>query len=376
MGKMNIEQSRSAYLPREVIGSKAFNLEYSPQINTKEGVREDIISYLGEYRFKISKFNYSLGSLKDEDGRLRVVDPFTQEPMVKKAYKAIEERRVFGDPTHREENELLGLMRLEASVATADNGDTIFWASPPGPASEGYGDYGFIYQGKVEDGRLSMSAIRLDNPTIAQYNKAMSQLTGEIIDYKKADDFLSAPKVVAGEVEEKVIERILKDNFLFKLSEEEQEKFNFIIRTLEPMIDRAAEAILYEGKNEKLTTFYALENYAISLRDKDEIIMKPAEAYSMIRIDTDYIVASMSYKPPVAKGSCGSTGSPISNQLFGTQSSVLGPDGLLTGRESKKILCCTCPFCGREVEAQISGGKIKCPECRASADWSETAGGE
>jgi len=41
-----------------------------------------------------------------------------------------------------------------------------------------------------------------------------------------------------------------------------------------------------------------------------------------------------------------------------------------------KVLCCTCPFCKKQVEATISNGKISCPECNASADWSETAGGE
>lgn len=40
------------------------------------------------------------------------------------------------------------------------------------------------------------------------------------------------------------------------------------------------------------------------------------------------------------------------------------------------VLCCTCPFCGRSVEALIGGGKIVCPECNASADWSEAAAGE
>lgn len=36
----------------------------------------------------------------------------------------------------------------------------------------------------------------------------------------------------------------------------------------------------------------------------------------------------------------------------------------------KKILCCTCPFCGNQVEAEISGGRIECPKCHESASWS------
>ncbi len=34
-------------------------------------------------------------------------------------------------------------------------------------------------------------------------------------------------------------------------------------------------------------------------------------------------------------------------------------------------LCCTCPFCSREVEAVIGGGKITCPDCKASVPWSQ-----
>lgn len=40
----------------------------------------------------------------------------------------------------------------------------------------------------------------------------------------------------------------------------------------------------------------------------------------------------------------------------------------------KKILCCTCPFCGQQVEAIIAGGQIMCPECGASADYQDDSG--
>ena len=41
-----------------------------------------------------------------------------------------------------------------------------------------------------------------------------------------------------------------------------------------------------------------------------------------------------------------------------------------TSQEQTK-LCCTCPFCSREVEAVIGGGKITCPDCKASVPWSQ-----
>lgn len=44
-------------------------------------------------------------------------------------------------------------------------------------------------------------------------------------------------------------------------------------------------------------------------------------------------------------------------------------NSLTEGGESKKTLCCTCPACKKEVEAEIKNGKIHCPKCKASADW-------
>lgn len=35
-----------------------------------------------------------------------------------------------------------------------------------------------------------------------------------------------------------------------------------------------------------------------------------------------------------------------------------------------KILCCTCPFCGRQVNAIIKNGLIICPSCHRSRSWS------
>lgn len=38
--------------------------------------------------------------------------------------------------------------------------------------------------------------------------------------------------------------------------------------------------------------------------------------------------------------------------------------------EGSRTLCCTCPFCKKEVEAPIKNGKIHCPKCGESASWS------
>lgn len=50
----------------------------------------------------------------------------------------------------------------------------------------------------------------------------------------------------------------------------------------------------------------------------------------------------------------------------------------VTSRETKldtlkRILCCKCPFCNEEVEAEIEGGRITCPNkrCGKSAPWKD-----
>lgn len=37
--------------------------------------------------------------------------------------------------------------------------------------------------------------------------------------------------------------------------------------------------------------------------------------------------------------------------------------------QEQTTLCCTCPFCEKQVEAKIGGGKISCPKCKKSAPY-------
>lgn len=50
--------------------------------------------------------------------------------------------------------------------------------------------------------------------------------------------------------------------------------------------------------------------------------------------------------------------------------SVIDSIDNLTKAETEKTLCCTCPFCNRQVEAEITNGTISCPKCGKSAPYS------
>lgn len=81
---------------------------------------------------------------------------------------------------------------------------------------------------------------------------------------------------------------------------------------------------------------------------------------------------------------CGMSGGMKASSPFGTiQPNQEAPvntwsftekKGIAEAKENDTIqeqtkLCCTCPFCSREVEAVIGGGKITCPDCEASVPY-------
>jgi hypothetical protein len=54
--------------PRELVSSNGFSVEYDQKVTNQE-LYDDIVSYLGEYRFAVQKYDYELeysnGALRD-----------------------------------------------------------------------------------------------------------------------------------------------------------------------------------------------------------------------------------------------------------------------------------------------------------------------
>ncbi len=321
---------------KEVVGSSAFKIEYQPPVLDKE-IREDVVSYLWEYRFCGQKYNYTLDF---SNGQIR--DCHRSEPMGIKAKRAIEDREKKGLLTRREEAEAIGIKRLENKLMFSRDNSSIVWASPPGLIEEGYGDYGFVYFGKVKkegkDKTLEMTAIRVENPSIDDFNSFFKEILDENIDFKNAEDFISSPVIVSEEISEESIEKILNKVFLYQERKGEGEYFSKVKRKLEPLID---QFIRLEGEG-KLKAFYALENYAILLKEEHETGF---ENVLYLRQNNDptleQLISIHGHKPPVVRGSCGSTGSIESNNLFNTTSSL---DFLENDKYGSRSF--TCPNCG------------------------------
>lgn len=65
---------------------------------------------------------------------------------------------------------------------------------------------------------------------------------------------------------------------------------------------------------------------------------------------------------------CGlSSGLSKNDSQINSWSFTVKTDQNKTSEQTK--LCCTCPFCNKQVEAEIGGGRIVCPNCKKSASW-------
>ena len=325
--------------PKEQVGSDAFRNEYADV--PIQVIVDDVASYLGEYRFNLPKYRYSF---RFKDGKLR--DPHRTESMEDLAQRAIERKIAERKSSLRERAEKQGFMNLDSQLRYAREGDAVIWASPPGPKSEGYGDYGFVYFGKVEDENIKMTAIRVENPSIEKFRKAVYMLTGEKIDYEFAEDFLDSPRVVHKDMKEGYVDAILKRVFDFEPNEKEQEKFRQIIKKMFPLIYDFAR-----NRLRKREDLYALENYVLEL--KRDYYISDREAPSNLQ-DLGVIYRN---EPPKAAGSCGSTESNnIFNSVFSLNSldkygsrSFECPSCGKTNIRPKDKLISNCQHCGKDV---------------------------
>ena len=344
----------------ERIGSDAFRIEYKPDI-PENVLIDDVVSYLGEYRFNLQKYSYTF---KFKDGKLR--DPHRGESMEDVTQRAIRRHIQEGKSFLRETAEQKGFINLDNQLGSAKQGDTLIWASPPGPKEDGYGDYGFIFIGNVdiqdESGKtIRMTAVRVESPKIEQFNKTMRLLTGEKTDYKSAEEFLANPKILSGHLGEDYVDALLGMSFSFKRDYEEQEEFAKIIHSINPLIKDFMSVVRWGTSVEKVKAFNALENYFLKLKKdyqnsaRGEIIY--VRALKNIKIKD--IVGDFGHKPPVTVGSCGST---KSNEL--TSSNMFSKGSFLNslfGNEERF----TCPKCGYGTTEPVGN---ECPNCHITKE--------
>lgn len=365
---INVENRH--YVPNEKIGSDAFKLEYEPSI-PKQVLVDDIVSYLGEYRFKLPEYSYRLGFA---DGQL--IDPNRHESMVAMSQRAIDLKNSQNKSSVREQAEKAGFRNLDQQLRNAKNGDTIIWMSPMGPKSEGYGDYGFVFFGKVNGGgyekEISMIAKRIESPTLEQFNNLNEIITQEKTNYQKAEDFLSHPKVLGKDIPEKDLDVILKEVFSLKPNKEVQEIFKRVINQMSSIIADLAELLKNPWRTirEKLKGLNSVENYALNLKNDYENYQKENVIY-LKNSDTNLkvldIIGDFGHKPPVVAGSCGSS----SNKNSLTSSNIFSKGSFLNNLFGEQEWF-HCPKCDFQADGPIGN---TCPGCNLTkAEYARETG--
>jgi hypothetical protein len=332
------------------VRSDAFSIEYKTNIPEKV-LYDDIVSYLGEYRFNLQKYSYNLTF---KDGKLR--DPHRNDAMEDLAQRAIEKKACLGRPSEREKAEREGFRNLDAQLKQAEDKDTLIWASPPGPKEEGYGDYGFIFVGKVDnlnfsEKKINMIAIRVENPTLSQFNRAVCFLTGEKVERKAPEDFLRNPKIVKEDLKEGYVDAILGMSFDFKPKKDEKEKFIKIIQRINPLIKDFASIMRTGSDGEKIKALNAIENYCLKIKEDYEDNRQTNFAVKEIDLRLGGIIKDYGYKPPTVKGSCGSSSS--TSNLFNKLTQSISSLG-----ENQEWF--VCPKCSYKADGPVGN---TCPKC-------------
>lgn len=342
--------------------SDAFRLErYRAPIN-KDSLRDDIVSYLGEYRFGLPKYSYELRFENDH-----LLDPHKKVSLENMTDESLKTRLLERKSTYREAAERQGVQMLDRKLTHAKKGDTIIWMSPPGEKSEGYGDYGFVFYGKVGEGNfeknISMTAIRVEGRDLEKYSKAFKMITNTDVSHLNPEQFIANPQVLNDDVPEGYVDAVLGLTLGFKPSNEAQEKFKNIIRTLGPLIEHF---IGLSDISEKQKAFYALENYTLELKNASVKV-----SYTIDKGPEQFgeIVDQYGYKPPKAAGSCGSTGkdnSITSSNIFNKLSSI---NNFLSNSEQEWF---NCPKCKYQADGPIGN---QCPGCGLTKeDYAEESG--
>lgn len=350
-----------------------FRIEYGENV-PDQAVVNDIVSYLGEYRFNIPKFHYDL---KFRDGKLR--DPHRNNSMEDVSQRAIDLKARKGQSFIREQAEKEAFKLLDKKLQSALEGQTIIWASPPGSKEDGYGDYGFIFFGKVgketdQEKNIRMTAIRVENPTIEQFSRAFSLLGLQKTSYVKAEDFLAHPEVIEEDTSEEHVDSVLRTAFSFKPNKEEQRKFNSIIQRMFPLIYDFVGSVKNPWKTrvEKIKELYSLENYALQLKKKYE---QPLLGRENIVVDfkpmprLPDIIGQYGQDPPKVAGSC-----PNGNNNFGlTSSNVLSKGSFLNSLFGEQEWF-HCPKCDYQADGPI-GDTCPNPNCKLTkAEYAQETG--
>ncbi len=333
---------------------------------TRQQIADDVVSYLGEYRFEVPEFNYTMGLV---GGRL--TDPNSGELMVLKAKKAIETRKTEGLGTSREEAEFEGLLSIERQLR--EKRGTIVWFSPPGDEKDGYGRYGFGYTGTVNGDAVDMTAIRVENPEIEDFNRASNALWGK--KYEEAEGFLSSPQII--DIEPDRVKDFIHGNFEIK-DKRGKEIFKKALKRLDSVISEYTQVVKRGTSEQKRRALYALENITLEVKENLESSLEANVIYLSDFVHPNLTVAMGMKKyisePPKVLGSCGATGRVESNNIFSNLNVFEDSTrSILNSNSEDETEWFTCPKCSYRADGPVGN---TCPGCGLTKEQFAQESGE
>lgn len=381
-----MERERPNYQPKPTV------VAYEPQFDRlayqvkEEEDKKDLDAYtkrnlethLGE------RFNVLLSTTRFDVRSGQVFPQNADEPFIQTLARGRDYRRLHGNAVDfaREEAEVLGFAKIEATLLSesAGVGDIDLSISQPG-------NKGTIYKhnfydiftlkqdekGKFIEGRRYSSGLTIEettkklkdiglidpnsNPTAEKFLANPIRIDPKMSLLKSADD----------------IHKYLHKDHAYTSKEDFEEASRMIASLIVGYVNSLSENP-FDQNDHNLRLNAALNGMDLAIdlvqKNKNAAIFATPQFTEMFK-DKNYVYALGAKPVRQVDTGCGSSGG---FRVNGTKEMMKSPFSLadkdLQKSSDKQTLCCTCPFCEKQVEAEIGGGTITCPNCKKSASWS------
>ncbi len=360
---------------KELQGSKLISPEkYAEEEEKFDGfMRMQLLTALGErYNRGISEFSYQV-----REGKL--VGEHSDEPFEDVLERGRAYRERYGNPVDclREEAEVIGFRKMQEVMGSEETpeGTVMLSLSPPGAEGSIY-KHNF-YDGYRKNGDGSIQAIRFSSAltpeeTIMKLWKIdpLVKTPSEITDVA----LLSNPILLTQQITlEKLHLSLHEDHEV--LSEDDWQK-------IENLSDVLLTSYIATLKEELPNKQHLKEIYNALVNNADDIVDKLKQGgdknvFGKDKFFSRHDFYALAYRPVRAVDTgCGfSAGMSLGEGGMNSWSisSSLSPYSVSEFAffiGERKLKCKECPICkAKDVVATISGGKITCPECKASANY-------
>jgi len=329
----------------------------------EERIKENILKYLGEYRLgvKFSEIFYRLETDLTTGETYLASD--VEGPIRNTFRKAINTRKEKGLSVKREVAECMGFEKLERQLIDSSENSLFVWVSPPGPKSDGFGDYSFTFVGqKIKDAKTNENLVRLipyrNIFSLSEHQAYLLGFDSSAKHFNSDIDFLANPIVLFPKESVQIPEDILR---LIG----EQEKFSVawisqLKKEISPLVERYIDLVKTAAEDEELTKVkYAIENYVIAVESRLGSKMTIINEGLVGREDFEKTIEIYgSRTPPRAGGSCGSSASSTLSEFqeeFNKKWEYHNGDCIVCGVKDIDVgPCSICKECEKKFDKEAS----------------------